>query len=290
MPHELLQNEAQFINDAAAYLENPSFLLRLADTLGKPLALLTQGIEKVSPDIVKNAIDIALRTAMTVAIRTMPAGASGNDITIGDNIGDVGSNAGFWHTLSVGVTGTAGGFFGVAGIPIELPITTTIMFRSIASIAKEFGEDIGDPTVRFQCMGVFCLGGTAKGDDEMDSAYLTARAAFEVAVAAAARFVAGMSAEELAAAIQRGTAPLLVNLIGRIAARFNVTVTEKFVAQSLPVAGAVGGATINVAFMDHFNRVARFHFGIRSLERKYGSEFVQSVYREAVRRAKGEKG
>jgi hypothetical protein len=35
--------------------------------------------------------------------------------------------------------------------------------------------------------------------------------------------------------------------------------------------------------MDHFNRIARFHFGIRKLERKYGADCVQSLYRDAVR-------
>jgi hypothetical protein len=38
--------------------------------------------------------------------------------------------------------------------------------------------------------------------------------------------------------------------------------------------------------MDHFNRVARFHFGIRSLERKHGIDVVQAAYRDAVLRAK----
>ena len=36
--------------------------------------------------------------------------------------------------------------------------------------------------------------------------------------------------------------------------------------------GAVGGATVNMIFMNHFQRVARGHFAIRRLERQYGAE------------------
>jgi hypothetical protein len=171
-------------------------------------------------------------------------------------------------------------------LALELPITTTIMFRSIASIAKEHGEDVGHAEVQLQCLTVFCLGGPGTGDDALDSAYLAARFGLQEMVTHATRAVAGLTAAELAASIQRGAAPAVVSLIAKIAARFNVTVSQKVLVQSIPVLGAATGATINVAFMDHFNRVARFHFGIRSLERKHGIDVVQAAYRDAVLRAK----
>jgi hypothetical protein len=55
-------------------------------------------------------------------------------------------------------------------------------------------------------------------------------------------------------------------------------VSEKFVAQSVPVIGAAGGAAINVMFMTHFQDLARGHFIVRRLERKYGAEHVRAVY------------
>jgi hypothetical protein len=76
----------------------------------------------------------------------------------------------------------------------------------------------------------------------------------------------------------------VTTLLGRIASRFNITVSQKAIMQAAPVVGAATGAALNVAFMDHFNRVARFHFGLRTLERRHGAAQVQTAYVEAVRR------
>ena len=48
--------------------------------------------------------------------------------------------------------------------------------------------------------------------------------------------------------------------------------------------GAVGGATVNVIFMNHFQRVARGHFAIRRLERRYGPNVVRHLYKTHVAR------
>lgn len=42
------------------------------------------------------------------------------------------------------------------------------------------------------------------------------------------------------------------------------------------------GASLNVMFMDHFERVARGHFAIRRLERAYGRELIGELYRAAA--------
>ncbi|MGC1315990.1 MAG: EcsC family protein, partial [Pseudolabrys sp.] len=47
---------------------------------------------------------------------------------------------------------------------------------------------------------------------------------------------------------------------------------------TIPVIGALGGAAINYAFIDHFQSVARGHFTVRRLERKYGKDTVFDAY------------
>ena len=49
-------------------------------------------------------------------------------------------------------------------------------------------------------------------------------------------------------------------------------------ASAVPIFGALGGATVNVIFMDHFQRVASGHFNIRRLERIYGVERIRHLY------------
>jgi hypothetical protein len=56
-------------------------------------------------------------------------------------------------------------------------------------------------------------------------------------------------------------------LYAQIASRFGVVVTQKVAAQAVPVIGALGGAAVNYAFIDHFQEVARAHFVWLSLRR-----------------------
>lgn len=80
--------------------------------------------------------------------------------------------------------------------------------------------------------------------------------------------------------------PVIIRLISQIASRFGVTVSEKVAAQTLPIIGAAGGASINILFVSHFQGVAGAHFGIRRLERAYGQEIVRSEY-ERIAKLRG---
>jgi hypothetical protein len=70
----------------------------------------------------------------------------------------------------------------------------------------------------------------------------------------------------------------LISLVTRIATRFEIVVSEKVLLQTVPLVGAVTGAAINAGFTEHFNTIARFHFGIRRLERRLGQQRVQEAY------------
>ena len=54
--------------------------------------------------------------------------------------------------------------------------------------------------------------------------------------------------------------------------------SQKIAAQAVAVVGAVGGAAVNLAFIEHFQDVARGHFTVRRLERVYGAEIVRAEY------------
>ena len=69
----------------------------------------------------------------------------------------------------------------------------------------------------------------------------------------------------------------------QVAARFGLVVTQKVAAQALPVVGALGGAAVNYAFIEHFQDVARGHFTVRRLERIYGKERIRSEYDSIAR-------
>ena len=69
-------------------------------------------------------------------------------------------------------------------------------------------------------------------------------------VTEAARFIAERGV------IKEG-GPVLVRFITQVASRFGLVVTQTVAAQALPVFGALGGAAVNYAFIEHFQDVAR---------------------------------
>ena len=177
------------------------------------------------------------------------------------------------HKIAATISGAAGGMFGLAALAIELPISTIIMLRSISDIARSEGEDISDIDTKLSCLSVFALGGKSASDDATESGYFAARTAMASAVSEAAKYLARKGAVD-------ATAPAVVRLISLIASRFGIVVSEKAAAQAVPIIGAVAGAMINSVFIDHFQDMARGHFIVRRLEKKYGEEAVQLAYKE----------
>jgi hypothetical protein len=141
------------------------------------------------------------------------------------------------------------------------------MLRSIVATAAEFGFDTRDPQVQLECLYVLSLGSpNSMADDSLKSAYWTSRIAFLDLIRNASK------------ELGRTSAPFLVKFLARVASRFELVVSEKVVAEAMPVIGAVGGGVINTAFTNHFNDCARYHFGLRALEKKYGEAEVQTLY------------
>ena len=243
---------------AKKLLENPGFIAKAADAVGTPINRLLRALPEKASAAIQTATRTALEKALKVAVSTL-GGKSGHEPS---NI---------WHKVAALATGAAGGAFGLASLPIELPVTTTIMLRSMADIARSKGEDLRTPESALACIEVFALGATTKDDDAAESAYYAVRIALARSVSEAAEYLAGK------AAVEKG-APALVRLIATVAERFGVVVAEKAAAVLVPILGAVGGAAINVAFMDHFQDMAEGHFTVRDLERKYGTDVVRAAY------------
>lgn len=246
------------LKKAKQILENPGLTAKLTNLLGTPIE---KGFDLLPDNWSKNIGEIT-NTALTKAVDTAV-------FTMKDLPGEEASN--MFHKIVVGISGGIGGFFGLPALAIELPISTTIMLRSIADIARNEGENINNFDTKAACIEVFALGGPNKGDDASESGYFAIRAALAHSVSKAAGHIAekGLSSEG---------APALVRLIIRVAERFSIKVSEKAAAQAIPAIGAAGGALINAMFIDHFQDMARGHFIVRRLETKYGPKIVKDTY------------
>ena len=49
-------------------------------------------------------------------------------------------------------------------------------------------------------------------------------------------------------------------------------------AASAPAGTAMGGASVNYLFIEHFQETAQGHFTVRRLERAYGKDIVRAEY------------
>lgn len=275
----------QFIAEAAEYLEQPRFLMRAANLLGKPAEAVLHALPLRAQSLVGEATSEALRRGLEWAIWTLPLAPTVIQPPSWPSAERRVST--LWHrhrhTALAAMAGAGGGLLGMPGLAAELPATTMLMLRSIASIAAEHGADLSDPRTRIDCLTVLSIG--SQPLEEMDSAYFTARMGLAMAVRKAKGYVATHSAQELGRVLVRGARPplALVRLLNKVAARFQIVVTQKMAAQAVPITGALLGAAVNAAFTDHFNRVAHYHFGIVSLEQLHGRHRVQQAY-EAARR------
>ncbi|NHF60480.1 EcsC family protein [Flavobacteriaceae bacterium TP-CH-4] len=169
-------------------------------------------------------------------------------------------------------SGLVGGALGASAFAVDLTLATKLMMRSIMDIARSEGEDLTEFDTQLACLQVFALGGKTKHDNSLETGYYASRIAIGSAVKGGTKALEGLL---------RGSTNPLLQFIATVAARFSVQVSEKFVAQAIPVLGAAGGASINLAFIHHFQNMAQAHFAIRRLERTYGAETVKTAYEAA---------
>jgi hypothetical protein len=249
------------LHEARTRLENPRLAARLIDAAGRPFELALDRLPAGLQERIQSAAQGSIEKALNVAIGTLRKGKP---------LGAPSSNRA--HKLFTVAVGAAGGAFGLAGLAVELPVSTTAMLRSVADIARSQGEDLGSPEARLACVQVFALGGTSRADDAAEKGYYALRIALSRGIPELVQVLTERGA------VHEGM-PIAVRFAARIASRYGVRVSEKLAAQAIPVLGALGGAAINLVFTQHFQDMARGHFTVRRLERVYGAEAIREAYR-----------
>lgn len=245
---------------AVDLLEHPSVAAKLTHLIGAPVEQAVKRLPVGVSEKLLSSTQQALSKALDVAVFSLNARYQGG-------------SADGAHRMLTTVSGAMGGALGLMALTVELPISTALMLRSIADIARSEGEYIPDVHTKLACLEVFALGGTSDADDGAETGYFAVRAALAGVLTEAAQYLTehGMA----------GTgAPALVRFISTIAARYSIHVSEKAAIQMIPLLGAAGGAAINLLFMAHFQGMARGHFIIRRLERAHGKEAVRDAYRQ----------
>lgn len=187
-----------------------------------------EGLLERLPGPVRNNLDSATRHALMVAMRA----AQGSRRAVPDQKPWV-------NTAVTTAMGAAGGFGGLPGALVELPATTTMLLRAIQGVAAGHGFDPAAENVQFDCMRVFAAAGPLAADDGADLGFISLRLTLN-----------GGAMHRMIAAV----APKLATVMG-----------QKLAAQTVPVLGAVAGATANYVYTGYYQQIAHVQFGLRRL-------------------------
>ena len=257
------QADLEALINAAKRLESTNLAAKISQFVGVPvektLAALPGHWSTVVTRITKTALNKALDSALfTLNAKHHPDSSNKT------------------HKLLAGFSGALGGSFGIATLAVELPVSATIILRSIADIARCEGERLEEMETKIACLEVFALSGGPSATETADTSYYAVRSFLTKSLGDTTKHL-------VAKGFAKEGAPALVKLVNAVASRFSIPVSEKIVAQSIPAIGAIGGASINLLFIDHFQAMARAHFTIRRLERIYGEDKIKQMYADIVK-------
>lgn len=218
--------------DTEAELDRLAARYRAAGGLGVQLLTMVGGkaeqlLERL-PVPVRGALEEATERALKLAMQ----GANASRTALPDQSDWV-------NRAMTTAMGAAGGFGGLPSALVELPATTTVLLRIIQGVAAENGFDPGTQGVQFDCIRVFAAAGPLASDDGADLGFLTMRLTL--------------------------TGGAMQRLVATVAPRLATVLGQKLAAQTVPVLGAVAGATTNYIYSGYYREIAHVHFGLRRL-------------------------
>ncbi len=275
-PQNISPQDLATLRQAKADMEQLGWAIRNVNKIGNTLET---GLKFVPPKVMTKLQRITEKSLMSIV--------KANLLTIQKNKEFKKPSNRTYKAVVTG-SGALSGFFGsttglgTAIFASELALTTKFMMRTIMDIARSQGEDIYSLEGQLACLEVFALGGSSKGDDDTDSSYYGTRVALSASLKNATASTVKATLETLVKSASLMGSNAVSNFIYKIATRLSILLSEKFLAQAVPVIGAAGGGALNYIFVDHFQKMASAHFTIKYLERKYGEILIKEIYQNMI--------
>lgn len=248
------------LQTAVALFESPSIIVRMSSLIGSPIEEAVKKLPTAVSKKVNNIIGSALHKAADAALWSL------------DNEPNRSASTKL-HKLYAATSGALGGAFGFTSLFIELPISTTIIMRAVADVARSEGFDLNLFTTKTACIEVFALGANTKTDDNStDTGYYLSRSFMTKSMNHLSKELAEIATKHGAGTIthisHNQAGKWFSKLIETVASQFGIVITNKFAAQVVPIIGAITGATINTLFTSFYQDMARGHFIINKIRGK----------------------
>lgn len=238
----------------------PADLTREAERLAQRCRAANRGAMRVVNAVSSrvesraNALLARHQDRLQPVVEAALAGVYGAAAT-GGRLGRLGARR---STALSALSGAVGGFFGLGGALVELPVSVGIILQAIQEVAQEHGYDIRDDEVRRQVLEVFASGGPGQQDDGVNTAFLTARLTLHPGAMGGA--------------------------ISTAAARIVASLSPRLGAKAVPILGAVVGAGLNTVYTAYYREMAHVHFARLRLVERHGEDAVIAAFLAAMRR------
>ncbi|EIQ1156440.1 EcsC family protein, partial [Escherichia coli] len=225
---------------AVKLLEQATITEKMTQMVGKPIDYLMSKLPKGAEAQIYSLVEKALHKAADAALWSLNNEPNREASTK-------------TNKFFAAVSGAVGGTFGFSALAIELPLSTTIMLRSVADIARSEGFDLDKVETKQACLEVFALGGPSENDnavdtayendDAVDTAYYATRSFTAEAMQILSKELSEIATKKVSVNAAMNLTPTqtgkwLATLIEKVATRFGIVITEKTAAQVVPVIGA----------------------------------------------------
>ncbi|NEN21636.1 EcsC family protein, partial [Escherichia coli] len=232
----LEERELLDLEKAVKLLEQATITEKMTQMVGKPIDYLMSKLPKGAEAQIYSLVEKALHKAADAALWSLNNEPNREASTK-------------TNKFFAAVSGAVGGTFGFSALAIELPLSTTIMLRSVADIARSEGFDLDKVETKQACLEVFALGGPSENDnavdtayendDAVDTAYYATRSFTAEAMQILSKELSEIATKKVSVNAAMNLTPTqtgkwLATLIEKVATRFGIVITEKTAAQVVP--------------------------------------------------------
>ncbi|MEM1386968.1 MAG: EcsC family protein [Pseudomonadota bacterium] len=220
---------------------------RGAEGLTAPLAGLLSRL--IPPALARQA----LHQADWAAGLTVPQEITGHDVQSIAACDKAAMRVQAWAQGSNAATGGAAGWFGAAGLALDVPATIALAARNVRATGAAYGfveDDENERTFRLMVLEVATALATDRRADSIENLNALARE---------------MNRPEVRMVLDHGAKWMTEKVIERLARQLGLSLAGRKAGQVIPVLGSAVGATVNASFQVDVSRAARYAYRQRWL-------------------------